>query len=97
MARYKKIGGTLRVVLPRERRALLTIRAFTARLRTYGLKDSFLSKNTPSHYSGPVASYITYILAVIEGLLAGGGSARYRVKWISSDFLGSKVIPLACP
>jgi hypothetical protein len=36
------------VVLPRERRALLIVRAFAARIRTWGLKKSFRSKKIPS-------------------------------------------------
>jgi hypothetical protein len=74
------------VVLPRERRALLTVRAFTARIRTWGLKESFRSKKTPSQRSGPVASRITCVPAITGGLLAIRGSARFLVKWISSSF-----------
>ena len=81
----------------RERRVLLTVRAFATRVRTCNLNNSFLSKNTPSQYNGPVASCIMWVLVVIVGLLAGGRSARYYIKWINSDFLESKVIPSVCP
>jgi len=56
MAYCRKIGDTLRMVLPKERRILLTIRAFAARIRIWGLKESLRSKKTPSQYSRPVVS-----------------------------------------
>jgi hypothetical protein len=51
-ARWRKIGGTPRVVFPRERSAFPTVRAFAAKIRTCCLNLSFRSKYTPSHLSG---------------------------------------------
>jgi hypothetical protein len=97
MARWRKIGGTPRVVFPRERRAFLTVRAFAARIRTWGLNLSLRSKNTPSHLSGSVDSRIVCVPAVTWGLTGASGSFGLLVKCISSDFFRSKVMPLAWP
>src|SRR5438045_5581054 len=93
MAHWRKIRGTSWVVLPNECNAFPTVRAFAASMLMCCLNLSLRSKYTPSHLSRSVDSWTVCVLAETCGLTDGCGSQVLLVKCISSDFLGSNVIP----